>query len=99
MTREDVLAKLREAFPDLQARYALQGLSVFGSTARNEAKAGSDIDLLVTFESGRPCGFFAFFALRKELEGLLGASIDLVTLDALKPQMKDRILAEAIRAA
>ena len=99
MTKEDTLAILNEAFPSLQAKYGLREISVFGSVARNEAALGSDVDLLVEFEPGKACGFFAFYALQKELEKLLGAPVDLVSLDALKPQLKNRILAEAIRAA
>ena len=65
--------------------------------ARNEAADHSDIDLLVEFD--RPVGLFAFCHLRRFLEEILGCSVDLITPDALKLQLKDRILREAVRVA
>ncbi len=71
-------------------------MAVFGSAARGEANAGSDIDILVEFET--PVSIFKFLDLKDCLEGILGRPVDLVTRDALKPQLRDRILAEAVSA-
>lgn len=60
-------------------------------------RPGSDVDVLVEFS--QPIGLFAFLDLKTELEHLLGRPVDLVTADALKPQMRDKILGEAIHAA
>ena len=75
----------------------MRSLDLFGSVARNEARADSDVDLLVEFE--RPIGLFHFFRVQRRLEELLGARVDLVMRDAVKPQLRERIFAEAIRAA
>jgi predicted nucleotidyltransferase len=75
----------------------VRSLDLFGSVARNEARADSDVDLLVEFE--RPIGLFHFFRVQRRLEELLGARVDLVMRDAVKPQLRERIFAEAIRAA
>jgi len=75
----------------------VRSISVFGSVARDEATDHSDIDLLVEFD--RPVGLFAFCHLRRFFEKILGCSVDLVTPDALKLQLKDRILQEAVRVA
>ena len=75
----------------------MRSLDLFGSVARNEARADSDVDLLVDFE--RPIGLFHFFRVQRRLEELLGARVDLVMRDAVKPQLRERIFAEAIRAA
>ncbi len=99
MTREEALRSIWEAFPALRETYGLRSIDVFGSVARDEALPGSDIDLLVSFEPGKVCGYFGFFRLQKELEAVLGVRVDLVTPDALKKQMKASILAEAIHAA
>lgn len=99
MMREEALRQIREAFPALREAYGLSSIDIFGSVARNEALPGSDIDLLVSFQPGRICGYFGFFRLQKELESILGTRVDLVTPDALKKQLKARILAEAIHAA
>lgn len=99
MKREEALRQIRGAFPLLREAYGLSSIDIFGSVARDEAGPGSDIDLLVSFQPGRVCGYFGFFRLQKELESILGTKVDLVTPDALKKQMKASILAEAIHAA
>jgi predicted nucleotidyltransferase len=72
-------------------------LSVFGSVARGEATDASDIDLLVEFS--RPVGLFHFARVRRRLSELLGAEVDLVTVGALREEMRDQVMKEAIRAA
>ena len=94
--REDVLARIDRAAPELRA-HAVKELWLFGSAARDELKAGSDIDILVDFAA--PVTLFEFARLRRRLESLLGRSVDLVTRDALKPQLREQILREAVRAA
>ena len=75
----------------------MSSLDLFGSVARDEASADSDVDLLVEFD--RPIGLFHFFRVQQRLEEILGAPVDLVMRDAVKPQLRERIFAEAIRAA
>ena len=94
--REDVLARIDRAAPELRA-HAVKELWLFGSAAREELKAGSDIDILVDFAA--PVTLFEFARLGRRLESLLGRSVDLVTRDALKPQLREQILREAVRAA
>lgn len=94
--REEVLARIDRAAPELRA-HAVRELWLFGSAAREELKAGSDIDILVDFNA--PVTLFEFARLRRRLESLLGRSVDLVTRDALKPQLREQILREAVRAA
>jgi predicted nucleotidyltransferase len=78
--REDVLARINGAAPELRAR-AVKELWLFGSAAREELRAGSDIDILVDFSA--PVTLFEFTRLRRYLESLLDRSVDLVTRDAL----------------
>ena len=94
--REDVLARLDRAAPELRS-HAVRELWLFGSAAREELKAGSDIDILVDFTT--PVTLFEFARLRRRLESLLDRPVDLVTRDALKPQLREQILREAVRAA
>ena len=72
-------------------------LSVFGSVARGDAGPDSDVDLLVEFE--RPFGLFKFVEVKAYLENILGCPVDLVSPDSLHPALRDKILAEAVRAA
>jgi uncharacterized protein len=66
---------------------------VFGSFARGEGRADSDLDLLVDLEPGRD--LFDVIALKQELEDTLGRPVDVLTEPALSPYLRDRILAEA----
>jgi uncharacterized protein len=88
---------LREAMPELQERYGVGSLAVFGSLARGDATAGSDVDILVRF-AGEPPGLFGFVRLERHLSELLGLPVDLVMESALKPQLRERILEEAVAA-
>ena len=81
---------------ELQA-LGISSLSIFGSVARDEAGPGSDVDLLVQFD--RPVGYFHLFEVQERLEALLGCKVDLVTHGGLRPELRDDILAEAVRAA
>ena len=67
------------------------------SWAGNEASEISDVDILVEFD--RPVGLFAFVHTRRYLSEILGCEVDLVTPMALRPEMKDKILSEAIHAS
>lgn len=92
----DVLTLLAGHLSELH-EHAVSDLWVFGSAARGELRPDSDIDLLVSF--ARPVSLFEFARLRRRLEELLGRPVDLVTREALKPQLRERILTEAVRAA
>ena len=77
--------------------FGVSRLSLFGSFARDEGREDSDIDLLVEFN--RPIGLFAFARLQRELGERIGRPVELVTPAALKPQLRERILHEAVLAA
>jgi len=96
LRREEILKALRESRALLDT-YSVSRLSLFGSFARNEGREDSDVDLLVEFS--RPIGLFQFVRLQRELGERLGRRVELVTLAALKPQLRDRILGEAVVAA
>ena len=64
-------------------RYGVARLEVFGSLARGEAQADSDLDILVTFKPGAKVGL-AFVGLQQELEALFGRPLDLLTRSAVE---------------
>jgi predicted nucleotidyltransferase len=98
MTRQEALQRLA-AHKYKLAEFSVRNLSIFGSVARDEAGTESDIDILVEYEPGACVGLFAFIRLQRFLSELLETRVDLVTPAALRPEMKEQILREAIRAA
>lgn len=75
----------------------MTALYVFGSVAPGEARSDSDVDVLVDFKA--PVSLFEFVCLGRALEELLSHRVDRVTRSALRPEMRDSILREAVRAA
>jgi len=89
ITGNDILDKLRELKPVLKKDYAVKEIGLFGSFTDNTFTERSDIDIIVEFE--KPIGW-KFFTLEMFLEKTFGRKIDLVTKNALREQIKDRIL-------
>jgi len=77
-------------------RFAVRTLLLFGSVARDEAHAESDVDLLVEFE--KPVGLFTFIELKEYLEEILNCPVDLGTPQSLRPHLREVVLKEAVRA-
>jgi len=94
MRRDKVIKTLRKHRQDLADRYGVASLALFGSVARDQARAESDVDLLVEFS--RPVGLFDFIDLQQRLESILGCKVDLGTPRSLKLRVKDQVLDEAI---
>lgn len=97
MNQDTLIQILKQKNAELTKQFGVKSLLLFGSVARNEATAVSDVDLLVEFN--RPVGYFGLFALQDYLENLLGCSVDLGTPDSLKPYIKERVIGESIRVA
>jgi predicted nucleotidyltransferase len=95
--RQQILKKLTRHINDIRSRFAVKRLSVFGSVARNKAKAKSDVDILVVFS--KKATFDLFMDLKFYLEELLGTEVDLVTDKALRPEIKKAIQEELINVA
>ncbi len=96
MRRAEVLRLIALHEAELRA-LGVRALSLFGSVARDEASPASDVDVLVEFE--RPVGFFHLYEVQERLESFLGCRVDIVTPGGLRPELKQAILAEAVRAA
>jgi predicted nucleotidyltransferase len=97
MKKSDVIRILKRQSKELEENFNVASLSLFGSVARDEASAGSDVDLLVEFS--KPVGLFQFIELQQRLEELLECKVDLGTPRSLKPRIKEHVLQEAIRVA
>ena len=94
MNRNDTLQILRRHKAELMKRYDVNQLLLFGSTVRNQARADSDIDILVSFNGAATSR--RYFGVQFYLEDLLGHSVDLVTDKALRAELRPYIEKEAV---
>lgn len=91
---DEILARLRAAWPELVEQYRILSLGVFGSYVRGHAHAESDLDLLVDFVD--PPSLFLFLELQEQLSLIAGVPVDLVMKAGLKPNIGKHILVEVI---
>jgi hypothetical protein len=94
MKRSEAVQRLGAHRDQLRRQFGVALLAIFGSTARDEATTESDVDLLVEFD--RPTGLFDLIRLQFHLEELLGTTVDVGTIDGLKPRIRECVLAESI---
>ena len=76
---------LRGYLPEIKRNFGVRRISLFGSTARDEGREDSDLDLLVDFED-EPT-FDSFMGLKLFLEDRIGRRVDMVTRQALRPAL------------
>ncbi len=95
MTRSDVIAELRSHADEIRALGAT-ALYLFGSAARGDETAASDVDLFVDYDPEK-FSFVELVRLRERLSQLLGRPADLTTRDGLHPLLRPDIEAEAIK--
>jgi predicted nucleotidyltransferase len=76
------------------ASHGARNIRVFGSAARGEAGATSDVDLLVEMEPGR--SLLDLVGLWQDLEDLLGMRVDVLSDGGVSPHLRERIYAEAV---
>ena len=97
MRRADAPRLLSGHTTELQSRFGVASLSLFGSVARDEAGPESDVDLLVEFRETP--GLSQYMDLKWWLEERLHTRVDLVMKGALKDWARPVVEAEAIRVA
>ena len=91
MDKNEIIIELRRIKPQLQRDYAVKKIGLFGSFITGAYTDASDVDILVEFE--RPVGW-QFFKLEKYLEKTINRKIDLVTVSALREQLKPLVLSQ-----
>jgi uncharacterized protein len=97
MGRDKVIATLRAHEPELRAAGVVR-LSLFGSTARNEAGAASDVDLLAAFDEAQSLSLLDMIGIENRLSDLLGQPVDMIEEGTLKPRAQQTVSREAVRA-
>ena len=94
MTLEELRSTRRESILQLAAKRGARNVRVFGSVARGQSDAMSDIDFLVELEPGRT--LFDLSGFLADLEVLLEKHVDVVTDKGLRPRVRERVLSAAI---
>jgi uncharacterized protein len=93
-TLQEIESVLRSSWAELQERYGVDALYIFGSFVRNEQSEQSDVDLLVEYT--RPVSLFDVIDTELYLSDLLGMRVDLVLKRSIRPEIRDSVLKEAV---
>lgn len=93
MNREQAITLLTGCKSVLAERFGVTRLALFGSTVRNAARDGSDVDILIEFDG--PATSSRYFGVQFYLEDLLDCPVDLVTKKALRTELRPFIEREA----
>lgn len=93
---QNYLSLINENMEELEQRFGVNKIAIFGSTARGDSTEKSDIDIIVQLD--KSIGLFAFIQLENYLKKILGKKVDLATRESLKPAIKKSVLKEAIYA-
>ncbi len=96
MKKAEAISRLKPLERRLRAR-GIEALYLFGSTARDEAGAASDLDLLYEYDPSRTFSLFDQAGAMLELSDELGTRVDLVSRIGLRPRLRARIEGEMVR--
>ena len=96
MRRDDVLNILQQREAQLR-ELGVSALSIFGSTARQDGRPDSDVDLAVELDEARQITAFEFISIERKIAAMLGVSVDLVGEPARKHRMQAQIDRDRVR--
>jgi predicted nucleotidyltransferase len=96
MKRLEAIARLKERADAIKALGATS-LYLFGSSARDEARPDSDLDLFVDYDPGKKFSLFDLVGIKQFLEDELGMPVDVTTRDSLHPILREDIEKSAVR--
>ncbi|CAA9308286.1 MAG: Nucleotidyltransferase domain protein, BT0168 group [uncultured Gemmatimonadetes bacterium] len=96
LSRDRVVQLLQEHRAEID-RFGVRSISIFGSVARDEARTGSDLDVMVDF--GNDLTFDNYMGLKFFLEDLLAARVDVATPGTLHPRIERAVTKEFVRVA
>ncbi|AEP12689.1 putative nucleotidyltransferase [Chloracidobacterium thermophilum B] len=91
---QSLLRQLEGVAEEIRRRYRAEIVGIFGSYVRGEQRETSDLDVLVRFTPGAT--LFDLVGLADFLEERLGIRVDIVPVDALREEIRDRVLQEAV---
>lgn len=96
MNRFEALSRL-QAHADAVRAMGATALYLYGSTARNDAAASSDLDLYIDYDPASRFNAFDLVGIKQFLEQQLGSKVDVTTRDGLHPRLRERIETSAVR--
>jgi uncharacterized protein len=91
---KELLLPLREQILQIAAKHGASNVRVFGSVARGEATADSDVDFLVEIEPKR--SLFDYIALMQDLTELIGRKVDIAEVESLHDLIREKVLRESV---
>ncbi len=94
-TLEEIKAELRRLKPEIESRYPIRLVSIFGSFVRGDQTAESDVDVLAEAGEGK-LSLFDIIGVEQLLEKKLCRRVDLVMMHGIRERIKNRVLSEAI---
>jgi predicted nucleotidyltransferase len=97
MDAQDILTTLRRYETDLRARGVCHA-ALFGSVARGENSADSDIDILVEFDPDAPVTVFDYVGVKDYIGSLFAQPVDVIDREALKPHLRQSSARDAVYA-
>lgn len=97
MNRDEAVGILSRHRAELGRRFGVKRVALFGSTARDDAREDSDVDVLVEFDDAPTLR--SFFGLEEFLEQMLKCKVDLATPASLHPRIRQRVSEESIDVA
>ena len=95
MSIQSQIKESRNEITRIALHHGVATISIFGSVVREEDNQSSDIDFLVNFEEGRT--LFDLIRLKQDLETLLGRPVDVVSVNALHPRIKNQVINQAVQ--
>ncbi len=90
MDKQTVISTLLAHQTELQ-ELGIDHLTLFGSVARDEAGANSDVDLLATFNKAKALSLLKVVGIQRKIAEILGCPVDLGSATAVKPRLKPHI--------
>ncbi len=94
ITLEAIKVKIRNKKGEIEERFEVKSLSLFGSYVRGEERRGSDIDILVEFK--KTVSLLHIISLENYLTNLIGIKADVIPKKDLRKELKEGILREII---
>jgi predicted nucleotidyltransferase len=97
MTRDEIIAKLREREADLRAQ-GVAHAALFGSLARGDDRSDSDIDILVDLDPAIVVTIVDYAGVKDFIADMFDRQVDVVSRESLKPRIQPKTIADAIYA-